>query len=59
MVLHVVDPSNVLSLTVNYSGCPVLVSVLVLIHCVLDVRLFPGGVKSEVLLSVSHSDVYT
>lgn len=48
-----------LSLPVDCRGCPVLVSVLVLIDCVLDVRLFPGGVKSHVLLSVSHSDVYT
>lgn len=59
IILHTVDISNVLSLTVDYNGCLVLVSVLMLFHCFLDVRLFPWGLNSYVLLSPSHSDVYT
>lgn len=57
--LHTVDISNVLSRMVEYNGCLVLVSVLMLIHYVLDVRLFPRGVKFYGLLSLSHSYVYT
>lgn len=58
IILHTVDISNVLSLTVDYNGCLILVSVVMLFHCVLDVRLFPSGVNSYVLLSLSHSYVY-
>lgn len=56
--LHKVDISNVLSRMVEYNGCLVLVSVLMLIHYVLDVRLFPGGVKFYGLLSLSHLCLY-
>lgn len=59
IVLHTVNISNVLPLTVDYNSCLILVSVLMLIHCVLDVRLFPQGGKSYVLLSLTHSCVYT
>ena len=58
IALHTVGISNVLSLTVDYSGCLLLASVLMLIHYVLDVSWFPQGVKSYVLLSLSHLCLY-
>lgn len=51
---HTVDISNVLSLIVDCRGYLGLVVVLMLIHYVLDVGLFPWGVKSYVLLSLKY-----